>query len=563
MSITYDFEEAFLLKETDKKNGTKEWTNVELAKRYGYASHSGFTRKYNRDLGFVKQAVTKQYKPKQKTPEKDPQNFSIKKGINRKYSVHDFATEICGYDWDKEYITEMRDFQMETFTKQLERIILEPRDTGKTNTSISVSAYIIAEYTLPQLTITGHGLKDILFDEIRNIVESPPFINRYGSPIAKFNSIKGDMKLFPEYRQPRWKDPTLSIKGRGSWIVGRHPRITWFEDIIQEPFRSDESNQKLERWYNRVVKYLGQAKGGTGTRKDPDDFYNFLFKKKNFTYLKRSALKLLSGKYPEWNDIQYETIVIGEDEQQQITGIPMDYGKYWFLDCPNFTLERLLIERADDPIGFEAEKNNNPISETGFYFKNTMYIERDYIDLDYGSRNAYVITDPAFGKSKSASDSVVQVWGILNNTYILRDMLVGKYGTTGFSENVIDMSDDYQARETHLEDNFAQITTRFDDESELMKIPGVQVFESKGNKHDRIMAMLGPFSRHKILVDSRCRFKDKLREQMMNYAPHKKGSWDILDCTSTAIERLSNKIRKSGIKGKVDMSGKKLSFNGN
>ena len=405
MSITYDFEEAYLLREQD----IEYWTQERLSKRYGYASHSGFNQRYNRDLRNAKEGVRDQILRTPKVTEKPPVNFSIKKGSNRKYSVHDFAFEICGYDWDKEYITEMRDFQMETFLKQQKRIILEPRDTGKTNTAISVCAYIIAEYTLPQLLITGHGLKDILFDEIRNIVESKEFIDRYGSPIEKFNSIKGDMKLYQDLRIPKWKDPVLSIKGRGAWIVGRHPRVTWLSDIIQEPFRSDESNAKLERWFNRVVKYLGRCVGGDGTRKDPFDFYNFLFAEKNFTYLKRSALKLLSGKYPEWQDIEYEEVTIGEDKQQQITGIPLDMGKYWFLDCPNFTLERLLIERADDPIGFESEKNNNPISETGFMFKSTMYIERDYEPLDYGSRNAYTITDPAFGKSKSASEYVAQV----------------------------------------------------------------------------------------------------------------------------------------------------------
>jgi len=61
-------------------------------------------------------------------------------------------------------------------------------------------------------------------------------------------------------------DPLFRIASRGAEIIGSHPYWIHLEDLVQEPFRSEESNTAMIEWFEGVLEYCAQFEEGKETR---------------------------------------------------------------------------------------------------------------------------------------------------------------------------------------------------------------------------------------------------------------------------------------------------------
>ena len=192
-------------------------------------------------------------------------------------SNDEWIVKYCGrgYDWELDYLTEMRDFLWDNHRG----LCLEPRGHGKTQSIIALFVRHILEKRTPILNINaGSGNSRRIFKEVKRFLESEQIRLDYGDVIESANKTTMEIVLKPELSTGS-PDPNLKCVGRGGEVIGLHPAWIHLEDIIQEEFKNDESNDDLITWYNEVVNYLAVEDTKitvTGTRKSLADFYSWI-----------------------------------------------------------------------------------------------------------------------------------------------------------------------------------------------------------------------------------------------------------------------------------------------
>ena len=332
-------------------------------------------------------------------------------GFQSGLSCDDWAVKYCGpeYSWRLKYLTGLR----KKLKESLKCLGFLPRGSGKSNVCISSNCQFILETYQPVLILTsGVDATNVIYNEMRRIFQSEVVKEDYGGEIfVNFNNNLKTVQLRPDLRKSKY--PVLRVASRHATIIGSHPKRLWIEDIIQEPFKSDESNKSLMNWFSSVVEYCCTFEPGketqllgTGTRKGVKDFYSYLIDKLYYPVYRLPAIELKSGRYPENKDIIRKR---GHPPK-----VPMNLGKYKTLGCPNLPLETLLLKRATNIYDFSTNMQNEPISISGLFFN-----KDDLKEVKFSPTREHkfiIAVDPAVGESARSDNTAICV--IANNPHL-------------------------------------------------------------------------------------------------------------------------------------------------
>ncbi|KKM76284.1 hypothetical protein LCGC14_1381740 [marine sediment metagenome] len=443
----------------------------------------------------------------------------------------EWAKYYMGLEWKTDYLEKLGQYLWEHF-----RIIaFLPRTSGKSLKFVSLGARYILERQVPLLTLaSGPASKVRLFDAIRRVVTSEKIVNDYGEMFNSFDGNKCTIKLEPELRGI-YIDPVLRVAGRGDDVIGSHPRWLHLEDIIQEEFKADESNESLIDWYEGVVSYMAShEKGyetritGTATRKSKKDFYYHLIEKLKYQHFTMKALTLVSGDYPNIDDLSY--LDNGKIE------IDMAKGTYEHIGIPSWPLSRLLINKILQPMHFRTNMQNEPVDPEGNWFERKHWTE---VEWKQDVHSQFVISiDPAFGKSKSADNTAIIVMTKSGfKQYVIVEVYADK--VTSLAKILLSIWQRYpNTLRVVCESNYLQKIFVVDQLNK--KLPFViSPFYSKGDKIMRIQSLNDPFAGRTLTVWKNCIGKDGLFDEYISFIPKESTAGrkdDRLDATHMGYE---------------------------
>ena len=402
---------------------------------------------------------------------------------------------------------------------------------------VGLAARHILENRTPLLTLTsGPAAKVRLFDAIRRIVTSEKVEQDYGKLFSSFDGNKCTIKL-KENLRGIYIDPVLRVAGRMDDVIGAHPKWLHLEDIIQEEFKSDESNESLINWFEGVISFCASHEEdyetritGTATRKSKKDFYNHLMEKLKYPQFTMKALTLVSGDYPNVDDITY-------GEQGRID-IDISKGVYEDIGIPSWPLSRLLIEKVLKPFHFRTQMQNEPVDPLGNWFNAKNWTE---VEWEFNSNQQFIISiDPAFGKSKSADNTAIVVMArdkTKPKQYVIVEVYADKIQS--LSSVLQSIWERYPGTiKIVCESNYLQRIFVVDQLNK--KLPFViSPFQSRGDKIMRIQSLNDPFAGRSIQVWNNCIGKDGLYDEYISFIPKESTASrkdDRLDATHMGYE---------------------------
>ncbi len=473
MTYKFTLEEAQILLKTH--------THLEASIKYKYASHSGFTRRFNR-LRINAEQGQKQDNIKSKigtvSTNKNNNGKAVHKPFISDLDNDTWLNHYCGYYWEKEYLTEMRD-RAWTANKLL---ILFPRGHGKTWSMIGLFVRFLLETRKPILVFCSGSNKSDIYFAVLELLESDAIMEDYGYTVHKQNENRGEiwLKKSMGYRDG-FIDPNFKIVGQLAKSIGKHPSWIHLEDIVQDIKASDEAEERVKRWFARVVKFMKKRGMNsktrltiTGTRKDINDFYEYTMKEHKYATYHVEALELTSGRYPTRDE------VISDHDMETCEIIGRPPGKYRTLECPDWAFDALLYEYLWHPYDFEAEMQNNPIPSKGRYFKDCIIdIVSPFTDGELTHRY-YMYLDPARGKSKKSSDSAFFILAPFGDKIYIVDVIIGKFNDTELGDKAEELANKYDPIEFKAEDDFEQLSSNSGLIKRFRAIRGFRTFLSKG-----------------------------------------------------------------------------------
>ena len=405
---------------------------------------------------------------------------------------------------------------------------------------IALAARHTLEKREPLLIITsGPASKQRIFDSIRLILRSEKVKADYGYFCDSIDRNKCTIQLNESLRGT-FIDPVLRVCSRGADIIGSHPKWIHLEDIIQEEFKSDESNEGLQIWFKQVVSFCATHEEthetritGTGTRKAKNDFYQFLIDELKYPDFTEKALELLDGIFPTNEDITYY-----EDGR---IDIDITKGTYKTLGCPNWPLSRLLVEKILKPLEFRTQMQNEPIDPFGNFFNHTMYNETEF--TFHALDTSIIITiDPAFGKSTSADNTAICVLGRNTQaprTFVLLEMFAGKIKSLRKTLlSIYEKYSEWKIIKVSCEANFLQKIMVVDKLNETLPFT-VAPFMNKGEKVLRIQSLHDPMVSKQIMIWDKCQGKEAFREELFSWIPKASSASrkdDMLDALQMGYE---------------------------
>lgn len=443
----------------------------------------------------------------------------------------DWAKHYMGLEWKTKYLVKLGDLLWEHFRM----LAFLPRTSGKSLKFVALGSQFILEKQIPLLTLgSGPASKTRLFDAIRRVVTSEKVVDDYGEPFSSFDGNKCTIKLKSELRGI-YMDPVLRVAGRGDDVIGSHPRWLHLEDIIQEEFKSDESNQWLIDWFEGVISFMASHEvgyetriTGTATRKSTKDFYNHLIKKLKYQHFTMKALKLLSGDYPNIDDITY--LDNGKIE------IDMTKGTYKHIGIPSWPLSRLLIDKILKPIHFRTQMQNEPVDPEGNWFERKHWTE---VDWTHNVDSQYVISiDPAFGRSQSADNTAIIVMTkIPPKQYCIVEVFADK--VQSLYKILLSIWRRYPATiKVVCESNYLQKIFVVDVLNKQLPFV-ISPFYSRGDKIMRIQSLHDPFAGRTLVVSKNCIGKQGLFDEYIEFIPKESTATrkdDRLDSTHMGYE---------------------------
>ena len=337
-------------------------------------------------------------------------------GYISKLSHTEWANKYTPSYWDYEYLDELSDFIWE----EKKGFAFLPRLHGKTMRIIALFCRYLLEEKRTILCITG-GPANLrrIWREVRRIMQSNLVLEDYGNVVPYWNGSTREAEFHPSI-EVVGLDPAFAIVTRQGDIAGRHPSWVHLEDLIQEPFRSHESNVFLRDWFTGIVeltisrkKVRGGRLTGTGTRKTLNDFYAFVLEELRYKSIVRQATTLISGEYPSIGEV-YE-------DKDGNDAVHMGDAVIETLGCEDWPLEELIMYRILAPLKYEAEMQNNPLPSTGTYFDPADMQFYESLPPAHQCRVS-ISADPSFGR-KTGSDYtaiVVIAWHIpMDRFYVL------------------------------------------------------------------------------------------------------------------------------------------------
>ena len=417
--------------------------------------------------------------------------------------------------WTRPYLTQMS----KSLWTDKRKLNFYHRGSGKSLRAISLFTRWILEKREPLLVLVdGPSNKFTMFDTVKSIITSELVMQDYGNPFKSINQNKAIILLKNHLKPSITRDPVLRIASRGENIIGSHPRWIHLEDLIQEQFRAHETQERLLKWFDRVVNFCATHEQfketritGTGTRKDRKDFYAHLQEKHRFPVHVTPAVKLKSGRWPTTEDITYTT---------DATKINTSIGKFITMRCPSWPLARLLIKKVEQPVEFRCEMQNDPVDPMGNYFDKAEWAE---VDWKFTNESQFVIAlDPAFGLSKGADNTAIIVLArAAPRQYIVVHVYAQQTKHINDALDVIyEKFNKYSGvLRTVCEANFAQKVLVVDRLNETLNFP-VAPFLNKGNKILRIQGTLkDAFASKRITVWRDTIGKNLLYDEYISFLP--------------------------------------------
>jgi hypothetical protein len=244
----------------------------------------------------------------------------------------------------------------------------------------------------------------------------------------------------------------------------------------------------------------------TGTRKDLDDAYQYAIDELYFPVLKQEALIVKSGRLPN----KEECVV--DHARDMITEFP-NVGEYIIPECPRWELPYLLYEFVFHNEDAESELNNNPLPSQGRYFEGDDWTEVDQVP----DAPNYMIIDPAFGSSSSASKTAIIVFSVGQGKMTTIDAFVGRLGLTEKADMIVDFHNRHNPFQTLIEDNFRQMTTRYSQDHPLMRLRGLSMIDNFENKRARIEALKFPYRKREMQILASCPYKIEIKAEYLTY----------------------------------------------
>lgn len=471
-------------------------------------------------------------------------------GYKSNLSDDDWIINYCGilYSWKIPYLTEMRKFLRES----VKGIVYLPRGHGKTKSVIGLEVRDILEnYSSLLMLVSGPSAQRKLFREFKRIITSAKVRRDYGDILISFSTITGEAYYVDSLQKQI--DPAVKVVGRGGDVIGSHPDKIHFEDIIQEEFKSDESNEGLKVWYAEVIEYCANINTRitvTGTRKGVDDFYSWLAKLHYEVKHKRSIDKI-TGRWPDYSDFLKETYDDGSGLiRERYVSLDISNGTFGTLNCPNWPTERLLKKRTDPETSssFESQMQNHPLPSQGLYFNTNDFIVIDatkYNNNDYN--DYYVFIDPAYGRSKKSDYTSILVACVMSPKLLIVDGIIDRLSFPEIEAWLKKYIEKYSPHSVYAEDNFLQIWLL--QHTKAMAWPMIGITQTK-NKIMRISATKAHWIEHRIEILRNYPGREKLYNEYVQYdetdsttSKHDDG----LDTVAMMCEELAHFVRSEGI----------------
>lgn len=439
-------------------------------------------------------------------------------------TVHQWILKyIPQFSWDLKYLEEYRNIDYSLVKdNKLQTLKLMPRDSGKSVSDIGIYAKHLCDGDFKfSVVFAGRNMLNKIWFKLINVLNSKAVVKDYGHIIAWTDKTRG---IIQTYRFEEKNDANLDfasqIVTRGGELIGGHPDLIYLHDIIQEEFKSYESNEALVDWFNNVVWYMSKNIIATGTRKGTEDFY-YSLKKLGFDTLHRPALRLMDGQYPDIKDIIWEKYIdeVGERHKR---AIDIKYtGTYEMLPCPNYTLTQLLIDRSTKLSYFEANMQNMPISETGlmFFKKNWLLTEAQMVSY---YPKYWITVDSAYGEKREADNTSLIVFTHSDGELIIVDGFYGKLTYDQIGEYIMKFHLKYHqpgsgsvVLQIYLHQDFAEVWLRSN--QLIRKLPNLTGIRHRIPKRTRIQALTTPWNMQLIKISNAVPFINEAYKEYIMY----------------------------------------------
>ncbi len=477
-------------------------------------------------------------------------------GYISELSNDDWIEEYIGFTWKEKYLTQMRDDIW--FSQKL--LLLTFRFGGKTTTMACLFIRWILEKHSP-IVCFGNKIKlEDISMLVLEILKSEKIRRAYGDVIAR--NMGWSIWLVPSMRIATdgspMTDPNLSMTSKLSVSIGRHAGDDgWLhlEDLWQESDVTPAARLKSRNWLVRTIRYmLGKNTKFTvtGTRKDIDDEYQFIIDKLYFPVLKQELLIVKEGRLPSRAE------VIADHDKRRITYYPTDLGVYELTSCPRWTMDYAMYEFLFHTEIAEAELNNNPLPSQGRFFEGDDWVEVE--EMPNGLN--YILIDPAFGESKLSSKTAIIAICIGEKKSTIIDAFIGRLGLNEKADMIVDFHGRHRPVQTLMEDNVRQMTSRYAPDHQLMKLRGLRMIHSIGEKRGRIESIKFSFSKREQQILDSCPFKIEIKAEYLTYSKDDSDAvvrvkYNALDAISMGYIEFKHLLSGNSNKSKIGTSGRR------
>jgi len=585
----------------------KGWTNEECAKHFGYAGESGFRRRYKRDFeAWIKQnstnddpivtppaydgstmeihqqypdpTVLESYQYEGSTVlypdrwnEYHQPGFKMPKWTTAgKLEPTGFVSNMPNWEWlnyysnnmyywDDPYIMELIENIWDVSREQILNLL--PRGHGKTETTTGLMVRWIAEKRLPILAITGgRQLNRKMFNIIKRFLRNPRFRRDYGDIITTINQSDWFMEIHDDINITNTSEPAFTAVGRGGSVIGLHPSWVHLEDIIQEKFKSTESNESVKVWYDEVVEHLLSKEVGhitkftaNGTRKGIDDIYAYLLSI-GWTANHYKGIEVLEGRLPDESDCEWDVQVdeygtmtkklvkIGANglEETTLEGI----GKYALLN-KRMSLEKLLELCIRQYPAFMSQIQNQPISLKGRRFSVEWWHEVEPFKIPDDAIKI-TVTDSAYGTGEESDYNAIMTFAVWNGRMYVIDAYMKQ--EMGFFDIIGKIGEQAKKHRTLYNVVHADFMETWLAQVGKIIVPSVIPFKSTISKVIRIDATGTHYKEANVIFFKGLPFINVIKSQFLMFDGKKSDDEkkdDALDCIATALHYLSTYLMSS------------------
>lgn len=273
-----------------------------------------------------------------------------------------------------------------------------PPGHGKSEYAKLAAAWLIARDVDARLAYASYAQEfaNTQGADVQNIVDSPEYRHYFGDLINSRRVVTDESrgaKRTADFFETVGGDGSFKTVGRGGGLTGFRLDFAVIDDILkgdQEAFSDTIRNQSY-RWYRREV----------CTRKRPGRLLKYLI------LATRWHLDDLSGRIKAsgvpYVEIRFPALCDGTGGDYD----PREIGEALWPDVE--TKESLEAIRAEDPEGFAALYQQDPVKEGGNIIKDQWI--QTYTELPDGPGTWYQSCDPKHGsKDPASSEFVNQLW---------------------------------------------------------------------------------------------------------------------------------------------------------